>query len=65
MEPVILNSLPGVIDVEALAVRLRMRPGSGLRDELAEIVARAQEIVRPKAMYRLAFIEERGRTGSS
>ncbi len=60
MEPIILDPLPGTIDVEALALRLRMRPGSGLRDELAEIVAQAQEIVRPKAMYRLAFIEERG-----
>jgi hypothetical protein len=60
MEPVLLDPLPFEVDVDALAERLRMRPDSGLRGELAESVSKAVEIVRPKAVYRLAFVEERG-----
>jgi hypothetical protein len=60
MEPVVLDPLPWTVAPDALAERLRMRPESGLRGELGEILARTREIVRPKAIYRLAFIEECG-----
>lgn len=66
MQPSVLDPLPFEISMDWLAERLHLgrRPPSrgqaGLAEELAGIVEQAREIARPKAIYRLGFIEERG-----
>ena len=60
MEPIILDPLPFSVDATALAERLHVRSDGALADEFHEILGKAQEIVRPKAVYRMAFIEARG-----
>jgi hypothetical protein len=60
METFTLDPLPFSVDMAWLADKLHVRPGSDLAGELVEVVARAQVVARPKAVYRLGFIEERG-----
>jgi hypothetical protein len=57
MERHILDAIPYVVDVEALAERVRLRERH--RPALLDIVERAEAIARPKAIYGMAFIDER------
>jgi len=57
---VILDRIPFRVNITALARRLRLRPESGMAEELHRLAAEAQAIARPKGLYRLAFIEDRG-----
>lgn len=60
MEPRLLDPLPFTLDMAWLAEKLHIRQGSALAGELTEIVSQAQAVARPKALYRLGFIEDRG-----
>ncbi len=53
----ILDSIPFVPDLPALQARLRIKEGSKYVAELARLAAEAETIARPKALYKLAFIE--------
>ncbi|HNT77677.1 MAG TPA: vitamin B12 dependent-methionine synthase activation domain-containing protein [Anaerolineae bacterium] len=53
----ILDSIPFVPDLPALQTRLRIREGSRHVAELARLAAEAETVARPKALYKLAFIE--------
>lgn len=56
----VLDEIPLQIDIRELMHRLRVREGSRYADELAALVEEAQQIGRPKGLYRVAFIESRG-----
>lgn len=57
MEPTILNPLPFQVDTDAVLQRMRVRAGSRAEAEVRALIAEAETIARPKAMYRLSFIE--------
>jgi len=57
MERHILDAIPYTIDLDALAKRVRLR--ERLRPAFLDVVERAQAIARPKAIYGMAFIDER------
>jgi len=58
MEAILLTDIAATFDVPALAKRLHVRERS--MGELADLVAKAQEVARPKAMLGLAYVDERG-----
>ena len=59
MEPIILNDIPFRPDVGLLKERLRVRDGR-YADDLVRLVAAAQAVARPRAVFKVAFVEERG-----
>jgi len=59
-ECAILDNIRFKIGAGALARRLRLRPESGMMQDLSRLVDEAQAIARPKGLYRLAFIEGKG-----
>lgn len=46
--------------VAELAARLRVEPGSDDYADLARLAAEAEQVARPKAYYRLAYVEAKG-----
>lgn len=60
MESVVLNSLSYTLDVAHVLRTLRVREGSGREAEVRKLIAEAGAIAAPKAVYRMAFIEDRG-----
>lgn len=59
MDAVILDEIPFQPDVDALRGALRIRPGSANAAEFDHLLDEALALARPKALYRLAFIEEK------
>jgi hypothetical protein len=60
VEKHILTDIPFKADLEALAKRVRVERSSPLYDELGLYVRQAQAVARPKAMYRVGYVGERG-----
>ena len=60
MEPIILDSIPFHTDREALGRRLRLSPESEQWPEVMALVEHAEAIGRPKALYGVAYIDDRG-----
>lgn len=60
MEKHILDQIPYEADIEAVAKRVRVDPAGPFYDELVSYVEQAQVVARPKAMYGVGYIEERG-----
>ena len=60
MEPIVLDNIPFRADREALARRLRVSPESDQWPEVMALVEHAEAIGRPKALYGVAYIDERG-----
>lgn len=58
MERHILDAIPYTIDLEALVERVRLRERQ--RPAFLAVVEQAQAIARPKAIYGMAYIDERG-----
>jgi hypothetical protein len=56
----VLDNLPFQIDVPALVAAMRVRPGSRHEAEVLELVKQAEAIARPKAAFKLVFIEGKG-----
>lgn len=56
----VLENLPFHIDVPALLAEMRVRPGSRHEGELLELIKQAEAIARPKAAFKLVFIEDKG-----
>lgn len=48
------------VNLPALLAELRVRPGSDGEAEVGRLAAELRSIARPKAVYRVVFIEERG-----
>lgn len=59
MDSVTLDDIAFEVDAEALLRRLHVEENS-LADEARQLALRAQEIARPKALYKAAFVESRG-----
>ena len=59
MDKVVLDNIPFQIDLDLLMKKLRVREGQSYVDEVKRLASEAQAIARPKALYRLAFIESR------
>ena len=55
----ILDRIPFEIETHQLMKRLRTNAGTREADELGELVQQASQVARPKAVYRLGFIDER------
>lgn len=60
MQPIILDNIPYEPDLECLAEELRLKPGRSQYARLEQLVEQARAIARPKALYRIAYIEEKG-----
>ena len=56
----VLDNIPFQVDAQALAQRLRIKDGTPSASTLRSLLEQAQRLARPKALYRLAFIETRG-----
>jgi len=57
MDSVILDRLPFHVEVEPLLQKLHIRPGSSHEREFRRLVELAEGVARPRAIYKLAFIE--------
>jgi len=60
METVILDNLPFPIDTDALIRRLLKKRGSTHVEDLTRLTGEAQSIARPKALYRVRYVKNRG-----
>ncbi len=60
MSLTIIDTIPFKPDRAALAKRLRLRDGSAYLADLQRLVNEAEAIARPKALYKVAFIDTRG-----
>ena len=60
MDSFVLENVPFQIDTGQLYKNLRIKEGSELVAKLTPLVDKAQAIGRPKASYKVAFIESRG-----
>lgn len=58
MDAIILDDIPFVADVEALARRLHVGDGSDL-EELTALCRQADAIARPKALFGIAYIDDK------
>lgn len=54
-----LLDIPFSLDAEALKQELRVRPGTGDETAFTELFEKAVEVGRPKAVYEVAYIEEK------
>lgn len=55
----ILDAIPFKVDVDHLGKTLRIKEGSGFTEKLKRLVDEAQAIGKPKAFYRVGYIESR------
>ena len=59
MDTLILDTIPFEPDYDELAQKLRVRPGRSSEKELIQLLDEAREIARPKAMYRIGYIDHK------
>jgi hypothetical protein len=57
MEPIILDNIPFQLDIEKLTQELRIKAGSPNESTLRRLLQQAQEIGRPRAIYKIAPVE--------
>ena len=56
----VLERIPFAPDVPEVLRQARVKPGSELADELRELAAAASQIARPKGLYLVAYVSDRG-----
>jgi len=56
----VIDTIPFKLDRAALVKRLRLRDGSTYLTELQRLADEAETVARPKALYKVAFIDDRG-----
>lgn len=61
MDSGILNQVEYKPDLNRLAKKLRIKEGSALLPELQRLAKEAQQLARPKAAYRVGYVEARDR----
>lgn len=59
MQPVVLENIRFQPDLDSLKKKLRVRDGGGWADRFTRLVEEAQAIARPRALYGVAYIDER------
>ncbi len=57
---VVLQDIPFAASLDSLARRLHVQCDGSDHDDLVSLVHEAEQVARPKALYRLAYIDERG-----
>lgn len=57
---VVLDDIPFQIDLAALLKKLRIKEGSGYVEKVSRMLADVKAIARPKAYYRMAYVESKG-----
>lgn len=60
MDPVVLENIPFQLDMAAVHDQLRVREGSSYADALERLAREALTIARPKALYKVALVDEKG-----
>ncbi len=60
MEPIVMTDIPFRIDLENLKKTLHFKGDGPLLQDLVSLVEEGERIGRPKALYRMAFVDERG-----
>jgi len=60
MEPIVLENISFQIDVEALKNKLHIKGEGNHTKELEELVEEAHSVGKPKALYKVSFIESKG-----
>jgi len=60
MNEFILNNISFQLELDSLLTKLHIVKESSYAQELARIIAAAQAIAKPKAVYRVAFIDSKG-----
>ena len=59
MDAVVLDDIPFRIDLGLLMKKLHVREGHAYTDDVKRLADEAQAIARPKALYKVAYIESR------
>ncbi|NPV86590.1 MAG: vitamin B12 dependent methionine synthase [Anaerolineae bacterium] len=59
MRPVTLATIPFAVDLQSLAVRVHLRPEKVQSGDFEKMLLEAQSVARPKACYRIAYIEHK------
>jgi hypothetical protein len=59
-DAVILDDIPFQLDLDLLMKRLHIRAGSSHVEGLRQIASEAEAIARPKALFKIAYIESKG-----
>lgn len=60
MTSVVLDTLAYALDIPHILQTLRVREGSSRAAEVRRLIAEAEAIAAPKALYRLAFVDDKG-----
>jgi len=60
MNEIILNAIPFEPDAQALLSEMRIQEDSDHAGEFLQLLAAARRIARPKAVYRMAYVDGRG-----
>jgi hypothetical protein len=60
VEKHVVSDVTFEVDIEALAKRVHVERSSDLFDELVAYARQAEAVARPKAVYRVGYVEERG-----
>jgi hypothetical protein len=60
MTNVVLDDIPFQLDCETLMRRVRLNEGSDHLDDLRCLADQARAIARPKAVYRVGYVDDRG-----
>ena len=58
-DSIILDSVPFQPDFPALMKRLRIKEGSSSQNDLLDLLEEAQQVARPKVLYRIGYIEQK------
>jgi hypothetical protein len=56
----ILNDIPFQPDIAVLRERLRVKEGSRYADDLGRLAAEAQAVAKPKALFKVALVDDKG-----
>jgi len=63
MEAIVLDDIAWQLDVRQVLARLHLQPGSEYAAEATQLASEAQAVARPRAMYGVAFVDEKGEDG--
>jgi len=59
-QPIALNNIPITIDLPSIKKELRIKPGTDSEKRFDALAKTTQDIGRPKAIYRVAYIDSKG-----
>ena len=60
MNLVTLNDIPFKPDLGSVLRKLRVKEGTGSANEVEQLLREAQAVAKPKVLYRVAYVEQRG-----